>query len=154
PSLSSATCLISFHHTAPAELYTLSLHDALPICPVAQHGDEENLQKEPGSALVPAPERDAGGNGRARAVARDDETAGIGARGDSVPVGPPDGREAVVDGRGERVFGCEAVLHRHHHAVGAQGQAPAHAVVAVEAAPNESATVKIHHHGRAFHLEG
>src|SRR5690606_12958260 len=73
------------------------------VRPVAQHGDQENLQEEPGSALVPAPQRDSGGNGRARAVARDDETAGVGARGGSVPVGPRNGGEAVVDGRGERV---------------------------------------------------
>src|SRR5690606_25226715 len=95
-----------------------------------------------------------GGNGRARAVARDDETAGVGARGGSVPVGPRNGGEAVVDGRGERVFGCETVFYRHHQAVGAQGQAPAHSVVAVEAAANEAASVKIDNHRRAVHLEG
>src|SRR2546430_11784386 len=32
---SCSTCLFFFNDTATTEIYTLSLHDALPICPVA-----------------------------------------------------------------------------------------------------------------------
>src|SRR5690606_40410210 len=37
PLHSSALALFLFNATAPAEIYTLSLHDALPICVHADH---------------------------------------------------------------------------------------------------------------------
>src|SRR5437879_9761758 len=34
PALTLPLLLCFFHHTPPPEIYTLSLHDALPICPL------------------------------------------------------------------------------------------------------------------------
>src|SRR3712207_8083209 len=36
PRLSSALVLFFFNDTAPTEIYTLSLHDALPICSIVR----------------------------------------------------------------------------------------------------------------------
>src|SRR5690606_41770032 len=52
--LVSAALFLSFffsHRTAPSEIYTLSLHDALPICPLPGRGDVPHC----GERRVPPP---------------------------------------------------------------------------------------------------
>src|SRR3712207_8129380 len=70
--------LIFFNDTATTEIYTLSLHDALPICArvleqeeraeheadVADHVDDERLDAGLRRRLAPVPERDEQVRGR------------------------------------------------------------------------------------------
>src|SRR5438552_18893054 len=54
----SSTALFSsffffFNDTATTEIYTLSLHDALPICPRAARGDPGPGQRRQGGVLLP-----------------------------------------------------------------------------------------------------
>src|SRR5256885_13221533 len=42
------SCFFFFNDTATTEIYTLSLHDALPIC-AAQPGDHDGADREPES---------------------------------------------------------------------------------------------------------
>src|SRR3712207_8827621 len=61
-----------FNDTATTEIYTLSLHDALPISVRArrhQHGDRRRAE-ERARALVPRGDHGLGGHARPRAVAR------------------------------------------------------------------------------------
>src|SRR3712207_8990052 len=55
------TCLFCFFNdTATTEIYTLSLHDALPICPAGSGGVEEARRRAP----APRPDRQRGGHAR------------------------------------------------------------------------------------------
>src|SRR5688572_30867676 len=45
-SLSPITPLFFFHDSAPTEIYTLSLHDALPICLTRQRGGPFRQREE------------------------------------------------------------------------------------------------------------
>src|SRR3712207_7140879 len=48
--LSASVVMFFFNDTATTEIYTLSLHDALPICPVQD--DAEQVVLAPGDRLV------------------------------------------------------------------------------------------------------
>src|SRR3712207_8396871 len=77
-------CCFFFNDTATTEIYTLSLHDALPICPArrghpvpARRVARDLGARRPGDAPRPRPDGEAGGRAagarRARGAGRSEE---------------------------------------------------------------------------------